>query len=168
MKMKPANQKMLTGRHVLMVAVLSSTFAAVDRAEACTVGGLPSTFASNSVVDCSGTTTNSGSSGHDGYGTSNDNNNTYNIEAGAKVTGDEDGVKFGTGATFNISGAITGTSSVGIFGFGGTTTITNTSTGSISGHNGMFVDTLNLNNAGQILALEPNGGAIQASRAGWV
>src|SRR5216684_3194301 len=162
MKMKSANPKLLTGRHALMLAVTIAALVAVDRAEACTVGGLPSSFASGATVDCSGDTKNSSPDPKIGYGTFNDNNNTYNINAGAKVTGDDTGVRFSTGAKFNISGTITGTNVDGITGDAGTAIMTNTSTGIISGHNGIAVGTLDLHNAGQIRGLSSDGRAINA------
>src|SRR5229473_3989157 len=168
MKMKSANPKLLTGRHALMLAVTIAALVAVDRAEACTVGGLPSSFASGATVDCSGDTKNSSPDPKIGYGTFNDNNNTYNINAGAKVTGDDTGVRFSTGAKFNISGTITGTNVDGITGHddvtgdASTAIMTNTSTGIISGHNGIAVGTLDLHNAGQIRGLSSDGRAINA------
>src|SRR5216684_7010875 len=172
MKMKSANPKLLTGRHALMLAVTIQALVAVDRAEACTVGALPSSFASGATVDCSGDTKNSSPDPKIGYGTFNDNNNTYNINAGAKVTGDDTGVRFSTGAKFNISGTITGTNVDGITGHdgitgdAGTAIMTNTSTGIISGHNGIAVGTLDLHNAGQIRGLSSDGRAINAGSAG--
>src|SRR5216684_1666872 len=168
MKMKSANPKLLTGRHALMLAVTIQALVAVDRAEACTVGALPSSFASGATVDCSGDTKNSSPDPKIGYGTFNDNNNTYNINAGAKVTGDDTGVRFSTGAKFNISGTITGTNVDGITGHddvtgdASTAIMTNTSTGIISGHNGIAVGTLDLHNAGQIRGLSSDGRAINA------
>src|SRR5216684_8578313 len=162
MKMKSANPKLLTGRHALMLAVTIAALVAVDRAEACTVGGLPSSFASGATVDCSGDTKNSSPDPKIGYGTFNDNNKTYDINAGAKVTGDDTGVRFSTGAKFNISGTITGTNVDGITGDAGTAIMTNTSTGIISGHNGIAVGTLDLHNAGQIRGLSSDGRAINA------
>ncbi|MEH2553814.1 uncharacterized protein with beta-barrel porin domain [Bradyrhizobium algeriense] len=147
----------------LALALLSAPFAAIGQAEACTVGGSPSASASDSVVDCSGATTNSGPGGIAGYGSVNDNNNTYNIQSGASVTGDSFGVVIGTGATFNSSGTITGAGAAGITGTDAT--ITNTISGIITGNNGITLGALNLNNAGQVLGPGANGGAISAGAA---
>jgi uncharacterized protein with beta-barrel porin domain len=158
--MKPANPKLLTGRHALMLAAAISTFAAVDRAEAeC----LPPSTASSATVNCSGDTTNSGPDAGVGYGTFDDNNNTYNIQAGATVTGDDTGVRFGTGATFNVSGTITG-AFVGIE--GGDATINITRTGIITGDaRGIDAATVIVNNDGLIEALGPASDAIRATTA---
>ena len=84
-EMKTANSKLLTGRHALMLAVAMAPFAAADRAAAdCT----PASSASGATVTCSGFTNNSGEGGFTGYGTYNDSNNIYNIEADATVIGD--------------------------------------------------------------------------------
>src|SRR4051812_43182620 len=71
----------------LALALASVSVVAIGRAEACTVGGVPSTFASGATVDCAGTTTNTGPGGATGYGGGGDNNNIYNIQVGATVTG---------------------------------------------------------------------------------
>jgi outer membrane autotransporter protein len=148
--MKSANPKMLTGRRALLLATAISTFAAVDRAEAaCTVNGVASSFASNSTVDCTDTTTNS--NGQNGYGNAFDNNNTYNIGAGASVTGDNIGLAVGSGGTINNSGAVTGR--VGIEGADFTVNNISTSTSAavISGARfGISAGDLILNNTGTI------------------
>src|SRR3982074_3057491 len=127
-KMKLANPNVLTGRRALMLAVTIPTLAGVARAEA---DCAPPSSASDAVVVCSGATSKTAPSGVDGYGTFNDNNNTYNIQAGATVTGDRDGVTYGTGATFNNAGTITGTSNARISGFD--VTVNNFRTGVITG-----------------------------------
>src|SRR6266404_570233 len=97
-------------KYAAALAVVIAPFAAIGQAEAaCTVLGVASTSASDSVVTCTGATLNSGLGGVTGYGTTGDANNTYNIQSGATVTGDSFGVVFDTGATFNNSGTITGT-----------------------------------------------------------
>src|SRR4051794_30558426 len=70
---------------MLTLAPLTLAPFAIDSAEACTVGGAASASASNSTVDCTGATTNSGPSGIDGYGSGGDDNNTYNVNSGATV-----------------------------------------------------------------------------------
>jgi uncharacterized protein with beta-barrel porin domain len=154
-KMKLANPNVLTGRRALMLAVTISTLAAVDRAEA---DCAPPSSTSDAVVVCSGATSKTAPSGVDGYGTFNDNNNTYNIQAGATVTGDRDGVTYGTGATFNNAGTITGTSSAGIS--GSDVTVNNFRTGVITG----AVSGIEAN--GGTAAIVNNDGLIEALGAG--
>ena len=78
--------RLLAQRHSLLLqaialAPLIALAAPVDRAEAaCT----PPSSASDTTVTCSGTTTNSGPDAITGYGTRGDNNNIYNIQAGAR------------------------------------------------------------------------------------
>ncbi len=119
-----AGPKLILRRHALLQALLIASLAMSGRAEAaCT----PASPVSNTIVTCIGKTTNQ--NGTNGYGTVNDNNNTYNIQAGATVTGDGFGVVFGTGATVNNDGTITG--GIGIN--GSDATINNMSTGVITG-----------------------------------
>ena len=128
-----------------MQALLIASCAMSGRAEAaCT----PASPVNNTIVTCSGRTANQ--NGTNGYGTVNDNNNTYNIEAGATVTGDGFGVVFGTGATVNNDGTIRG----GIGVSGSDATINNTSTGVITGDtNGIQATTATVRNAGLISAM---------------
>jgi hypothetical protein len=132
-------------RHALMQALLISSLAMSGCAEAaCT----PASPVNNTVVTCTGKTTNQ--NGTNGYGTVNDNNNTYNIEAGATVTGDGFGLVFGTGATVNNDGTIRG--GIGID--GSDATINNTSTGIITGDTkGIAAMTATVRNAGLISAM---------------
>src|SRR6266568_1218334 len=140
-----AGPKLILRRHALLQALLIASFAMSGRAEAaCT----PASPVSNTIVTCIGKTTNQ--NGTNGYGTVNDNNNTYNIQAGATVTGDGFGVVFGTGATVNNDGTITG--GIGIN--GSDATINNTSTGVITGDtNGIQAMTATVRNAGLISAM---------------
>ena len=137
--------RLILRRHALMQALLIACFAMSGRADAaCT----PASPVNNTIVTCTGKTTNQ--NGTNGYGTVNDNNNTYNIQAGATVTGDDFGVVFGTGATVNNHGTITG--SIGIS--GSDATINNTSTGVITGDtNGIQATTATVRNAGLISAM---------------
>ena len=137
--------KLILRRHALLQALLIASFAMSWRAEAaCT----PASPVNNTIVTCIGKTTNQ--NGTNGYGTVNDNNNTYNIQAGATVTGDGFGVVFGTGATVNNDGTITG--GIGIS--GSDATINNTSTGVITGDtNGIQATTATVRNAGLISAM---------------
>ena len=131
----------------------------------------PPSSASDTTVNCSGTTTNSGPDTVTGYGTLGDNNNTYNIQAGATVEGTAFGVRFGTGATFNNSGTIIGANSAGITGNNldrSVVAVNNAGTGIISGHIGINVVTLTLNNAGQFLGTGTVEGAINTGLAATV
>src|SRR5467141_4963048 len=141
-----AGPKLILRRHALMQALLIASFAMSGRVEAaCT----PASPVNNTIVTCTGKTTNQ--NGTNGYGTVNDNNNnTYNIQVGATVTGDDFGVVFGTGATINNDGTITG--GIGIS--GSDATINNTSTGVITGDtNGVQATTATVRNAGLISAM---------------
>jgi len=140
-----AGPKLILRRHALMQALLIASFAMSGRVEAaCT----PASPVNNTIVTCTGKTTNQ--NGTNGYGTVNDNNNTYNIQAGATVTGDDFGVVFGTGATINNDGTITG--GIGIS--GSDATINNTSTGVITGDtSGVQATTATVRNAGLISAM---------------
>lgn len=143
-------QRHFRPRRIIGLAPLIALAVTADRAEAaCT----PASSASDSTVNCSGTTTNSGPGGRIGYGSPDDNNNTYNIQAGATVEGNLFGLRFGTGATINNSGTILGPNASGIIGSDvvrNVATINNVSTGVISGHIGIGVTTLTLNNAGKV------------------
>ena len=140
-----AGPKLILRRHALMQALLIASFAISWRVEAaCT----PASPVNNTIVTCTGKTINQ--NGTNGYGTVNDNNNTYNIQAGATVTGDGFGVVFGTGATVNNDGTVTG--GIGIS--GSDATINNTSTGVITGDtNGIQATTATVRNAGLISAM---------------
>ena len=92
----------------------------------------PPSTASNATVDCSGVTVNSGPDNITGYGTNDDDNNTYTIQAGATVRGTSFGLRTGSGATINNFGLVTGPSAAGIDSNGGTVTLTNAITGTIS------------------------------------
>jgi hypothetical protein len=143
MKMKPAKPKALR-RHALMPTLLIASVAAFGCAEAaCT----PASPVNNTTVTCTGTTTNQ--NGSNGYGTANDNNNTYNIQAGATVTGDGFGVVFGMGGTVNNAGTVTG--GIGIN--GRDATINNMGTGVITGDtSGIQATAATVRNAGLISA----------------
>ena len=147
-----AGPKLILRRHALIRGLLIVYFAMSGRAEAaCT----PASPVNNTIVTCTGKTINQ--NGTNGYGTVNDNNNTYNIQADATVTGDGFGLVFGTEATVNNDGTITG--GIGIS--GSDATINNTSTGVITGDtNGIQATTATVRNAGLISAMgvSANGG----------
>jgi len=140
-----AGPKLILRQHALMQGLLIASFAMSGRADAaCT----PASPVNDTIVTCTGKTTNQ--NGTNGYGTVNDNNNTYNIQVGATVTGAGFGVVFGTGATINNNGTITG--GIGISGTDAA--INNTSTGVITGDtNGIQATTATVRNAGLIFAM---------------
>jgi hypothetical protein len=105
-------------RHALMLALGLAPFAMAGRAEACTVGGSPSSFASHAVVDCTGTTAESGASGQDGYGSANDTGNTYFVHSGASVVGNRFGIVYGGDGTFTVDGEVRGATSASAAGQG--------------------------------------------------
>jgi hypothetical protein len=149
--MKFDHLKLSTARGALMLTAAISAFAMVGRAEACTVNGAPSGSASNATVDCSVDTTNSGPFPGEGYGTTNDNNNTYNVQQGVTLTGNFDGLVTGTGATINNSGSIVGLGNAGILGSSVTIFNSNLISG---GANGIFGDIVDLTNSGMIEATD--------------
>ena len=89
-------------RHAIALAPLIAPLAGFDRAEAACDATSP---VNNTVVTCTGTTTDA--NGTTGFGDRFDNGNTYNIVSGASVTGTFDGLAFGRG-TVNNSGTISG------------------------------------------------------------
>src|SRR5713101_7338594 len=99
-KMHVAGPKLMLRRHAMMLALLIAPFAAVGQAQAACLP--PSTASNNPNVACTGDTKNSSPDHLNGYGTINDNNNTYYINAGATVTGDRSGIVLGTGGLSTI------------------------------------------------------------------
>ncbi|MEI8276359.1 MAG: hypothetical protein WCG00_10230, partial [Hyphomicrobiales bacterium] len=103
---------------------------------------------SGSVVTCSGTT----AAGGNGFGNGTQSNLTINVEAGASVTGGNNGLRLNSNNTVNNSGTITGTGNAGIDA-SGALTVNNASSGAISGGvYGIFAvfTSVNLINAGTI------------------
>jgi uncharacterized protein with beta-barrel porin domain len=110
--------RLLAQRHSLLLQATAlapwiALVAPMDRAEAaCT----PAAPVDNTIVECTGATTNQ--NGANGYGSSGDIGNTYNIVSGASLTGTNFGLVFGSGVVNNF-GAISGArSGVAIFGTG--------------------------------------------------
>src|SRR5687768_11740103 len=81
---------------IALVALVDHAGAACD----------PASPVSNVTVTCTGTTIDA--NGTSGYGNNSDTDNTYNILAGASVTGTGIGLAFNTGGTVNNFGTITG------------------------------------------------------------
>jgi uncharacterized protein with beta-barrel porin domain len=124
----------------LALALVCISFAGVDRAEAACV-------AVTGGFDCTGSTTNQGAGGNNGFGAVTDNNNTYTIHTGATVTGAINGLLAGSGYSVDNSGTITGTAG---FGFGATGAGSVSNSGAITGASGGV-------NAGGVLTLSNNG-----------
>src|SRR5713101_6927376 len=166
-KMHVAGPKLMLRRHAMMLALLIAPFAAVGQAQAACLP--PSTASDNPNVACTGDTKNSSPDHLNGYGTINDNNNTYYINAGATVTGTAGGQAAIAGGTVNIT-ANSGT--IQALAAGGiaieeeiAATVNNSSTGVIKGDKfGIQTTTANINNnAGTIEATGTDGNAILAN-----
>ncbi|MEH2554187.1 uncharacterized protein with beta-barrel porin domain [Bradyrhizobium algeriense] len=95
----------LIRRHAIALVPL---IASVGQAQAACDPPAP---VNNTTVTCTGTTINA--NGTTGYGTNNDNGNTYNIVAGASVTGADAGLRFRDLGTVNNSGTIASTGATG-------------------------------------------------------
>jgi hypothetical protein len=139
---------------MLGLALTLAPFAWVGEAQAVCNPPAP---VNGTTVTCSGATLNQ--NGTTGYGTATDLNNTYNIQAGATVTGTVFGFRYDTGAIFNNSGAIVGPGA-GIA--GGDATVHNLLAGAtISGTGGAIAAAvLTLDNAGSIFATGPGSEAL--------
>jgi Autotransporter beta-domain len=160
-RMHVAGPKLMLRRHAMMLALLIAPFAMSGSAEAvndCTPTTTTATPLTGATVTCTGTVTNQNNP--NGFGTADDNKNTYNILAGANVTGNANGVQVGTGATFNNFGTIGGF--VGID--GADATINNHSAGLIGGSAaGIQITNVIVNNDGRIEATATRGAGIFAA-----
>jgi hypothetical protein len=94
-------------------ALLIPALATFDRAQAANNCDATAPV-DNTIITCSGATVNA--NGIDGYGTSSDTGNTYNILSGASITGTNFGLRFNTLGTVNNSGTITSANNSGVFG----------------------------------------------------
>ncbi|QDP25562.2 autotransporter outer membrane beta-barrel domain-containing protein [Bradyrhizobium cosmicum] len=159
MKMK---RKLLAtvNRRLLRVpasALLLAPLLMIDRAEAaCT----PVAPVNNATIVCSGNV-NTQQGGVTGYGTINDNNNTYHVDTGANVQGDYFGIETGSGGVVTNLGTINGASAAGLR--ARDVTVSNASGATISGFNGITASTLNLDNAGTITGIGVNSIGISAT-----
>src|SRR2546429_1433529 len=107
MKMRLLAQRYSLLLQAAALAPLIALVAPIDRAEAACDATSP---VDNTVITCTGATVDA--NGTTGFGSTSDTGNTYNIVAGASVTGTREGLAFDRG-TVNNSGTI---SAGGFFG----------------------------------------------------
>ncbi|MBC9879137.1 autotransporter domain-containing protein [Bradyrhizobium sp. INPA01-394B] len=125
-------------------ALLLAPLLVIDRAEAaCT----PVAPVSNATIVCSGNV-DTQQGGVTGYGTITDDNNTYQVAAGATVHGSSFGITTGSGGVLTNLGTIDGPNGAGLR--AGDVTVSNAAGAMISGFNGITAATLKLDNAGTI------------------
>ncbi|SCB16401.1 Uncharacterized conserved protein, contains a C-terminal beta-barrel porin domain [Bradyrhizobium shewense] len=144
----------------MRLLVFAAPLLAVDQAEAaCT----PAAPVSNATIVCSGDV-NAQQAPNNGYGTSQDDNNIYRIEAGAKVHGSAFGIQSGDGNVIINAGIIDGALASGLSGLG--LTVSNLSGATITGFHAVLASTLTLDNAGMIASeAGGRGSGVEATTA---
>jgi hypothetical protein len=157
--------RLLAQRHSLLLqatalAPLIALVAPVDRAEAACDATSP---ANNTVITCTGTTVDA--NGTTGFGSGSDTGNTYNIVAGASVTGTLQGLRFSRG-TVNNSGTISAGGCFGVFG-NNDAVVNNSGTISANGFhgNGVGAFSFHVTNSGRIEANGEGGNAVSGGGA---
>lgn len=128
---------------LMPAALVVPVFTSEPAMAACT----PTAPVSNATVVCASDTDTQQGSGT-GYGTSGDDNNSYDIRAGVTVSGNDFGFRVGVNSVFTNAGTISGTNAAGIT--GGDMTITNLEGATIAGFNAITPTTIVLGNAGTI------------------
>lgn len=139
-------QRRFAWRSIRLLAptALVASLVTAERVEAaCT----PVAPVSNASIVCSGDV-DSQQSGDTGYGTINDDNNTYRIEAGANVHAFSFGIETGSGGVVTNFGTIHGSGAAGLR--ARDVTVSNVSGATISGFNAITASSLSLDNAGTI------------------
>jgi len=127
----------------LVPAVLLTLFMVEQSEAACT----PAAPVNDTIVTCTGTTLNA--NGTAGYGTVNDSNNTYGIEQGASVTGDNTGLNLHSGTVEN-SGLVVGNGFFGINAHSVILTNNGTIRATSAGGVGVSADAATVTNSGTI------------------
>jgi hypothetical protein len=138
---------------LLRLALLIAPLAVADGANAACA---PTSPVNNTTVTCTGATIDQNNP--DGYGSSSDKGNTYNILSGASVTGTNFGLRFNDFGTVNNSGTISSAGDDGVFGLV-KGTVNNFGTISATGANSAGV---NFNGTGFVI----NSGSISGVRQG--
>lgn len=139
-------QRRFAWRSIRLLAptALVASLVTAERVEAaCT----PVAPVSNATIVCSGDV-DSQQSGDTGYGTINDDNNIYRIEAGANVHAFSFGIETGEGGVVTNFGTISGFGAAGLR--ADNVTVSNAGGATISGFNAITASSLSLDNAGTI------------------
>lgn len=154
---------------LLAPAALVAPLLVAERVEAaCT----PAAPVSNTTITCSGDSQQSASTG---YGAGTEENNHYQIEAGANVHGNAFGILSGNNNTVVNAGMIDGNTAVGLQG-SENLNVSNLAGATIAGFHAIIASSLSLTNAGTIKSeaggrgsgLEVRDGAVTLSNSGTI